>query len=82
MSALINLSLLKKNRKFRFLYAGQFISFLGTMITSVALPFQIYSLTHSTLMVGLLSLFQLLPLLVTALIGGPFFVYLVKRKGL
>src|SRR5690606_2284137 len=33
-------------------------------------PYQIYTLTHSTLMVGLLSLTQLLPLLVTALIGG------------
>lgn len=40
------------------------------MITSVALPYQIYKETHSTLMVGLLSLFQLIPLLITALLGG------------
>jgi len=40
------------------------------MVTSVALPYQIYHQTHSTLMVGLLSLAQLLPLLVTALLGG------------
>jgi len=40
------------------------------MITGVALPYQIYHLTHSSLMVGLLSLVQLTPLLFTALIGG------------
>src|SRR6476620_7201067 len=72
MNYFINISLLRRNRNFRFLYIGQFVSFLGTMITSVALPYQIYHLTQSTLMVGLLSLFQLLPLLVTALLGGVF----------
>lgn len=72
MKFFINFSLLKRNRNFRFLYIGQFISFIGTMITGVALPYQIYHMTHSTLMVGLLSLVQLLPLLVTALIGGVF----------
>lgn len=72
MSYLINLSLFRRNRHFALLYVGQFVSFIGTMITGVALPYQIYMETHSTLMVGLLSLFQLLPLLVTALIGGVF----------
>lgn len=70
MSHLLDLSLLKKNRDFRFLYFGQFISFIGTMITFVALPYQIYHITQSTLMVGLLSLVQLFPLLITALVGG------------
>jgi MFS family permease len=70
MSYFINLSLLRRNPNFRYLFLGQFVSFLGTMITSVALPYQIYSLTHSTLMVGLISLFQLIPLLFTALAGG------------
>lgn len=72
MRYLVNLSLFRRNRNFTCLYIGQFVSFMGTMITSVALPYQIYTLTHSTLMVGLLSLFQLLPLLFTALIGGVF----------
>ena len=70
MSYLINLSILRTNRNYRLLYIGQFVSFFGTMITTVALPYQIYHITNSTLMVGLLSLFQLLPLLVTALLGG------------
>lgn len=69
------IKLLRKNRNFRFLYTGQTISLLGTMITGVAVPYQIYQKTHSSLMVGLVSLFQLLPLLVTALLGG----YLADR---
>lgn len=72
MGQLLDFSLLKKNRDFRLLFSGQFISFIGTMITSVALPYQIYHLTQSTMMVGLLSLAQLLPLLITALVGGVF----------
>lgn len=72
MSHLLDLSLLKKNRDFRLLFLGQFISFLGTMITGVALPYQIYEMTQSTMMVGFLSLVQLIPLLFTALLGGVF----------
>jgi MFS family permease len=72
MSYFIDLSLLKRNRNFALLYIGQFVSFMGTAITNVALPYQIYHETHSSLMVGLLGSFQLLPLLVTALLGGVF----------
>ncbi len=72
MSFFVNFSLFFRNRNFALLYLGQFVSFFGTMVTSVALPYQIYMETHSTLMVGLLSLVQLIPLLFTALIGGVF----------
>lgn len=70
MKNLINISLFRKNRDFRWLFGGHCVSFIGTMITGVALPFQVYHETQSTLMVGLISLFQLLPLLLTALLGG------------
>src|SRR5687767_14847958 len=69
---LVNFSILFKNRNYGLLYLGQFVSFIGTMITGVTLPYQIYHQTHSTLMVGFLGFFQLLPLLITALIGGVF----------
>nr|AIA16254.1 Transmembrane secretion effector [uncultured bacterium] len=72
MSRFIDLSIYRRNRNFAFLFTGQFISFAGTMITSVALPFQVYHETRSTLMVGLLSLVQLIPILFTALLGGVF----------
>lgn len=70
MARFLDLSILRRNRPFALLYYGQFVSFLGTMITMVALPFQIYEATHSTVMVGMLSFAQLLPLLFTALLGG------------
>lgn len=66
----IDLSPLKRNRDFRFLYFGQFVSFFGTMLSLVALPFQVYQLTNSTLAVGLLGIIELVPLLLTAFIGG------------
>lgn len=80
MSHLIDISLLRTNREYSLLYSGQFISFIGAMITGVALPWQVYQLTHSSLMVGLLSLVQLLPLLFTALLGGVFADRYNRRK--
>jgi MFS family permease len=55
---------------YRLLYAAQSVSLLGTMITYVALPYQMYRLTGSSLSVGLLGLAELVPLLATAFIGG------------
>lgn len=70
MKYFLNFNILRRNRNFALLYWGQSVSFVGTMITSVALPYQIYHQTQSTLMVGLLSLAQLIPLILTALMGG------------
>lgn len=43
---------------------------MGNQITRVALPYQVYVLTGSTLAIGLLSLVQLMPILVFALGAG------------
>ncbi len=43
---------------------------MGSQLTLVAVSFQAYSLTHSTLVVGLIGLAQLFPLLAGALWGG------------
>ena len=59
-----------RNRDYRLLYAAQFVSLVGTMVTYVALPYQMYRLTGSSFSVGLLGLVELLPLLATAFIGG------------
>jgi len=59
-----------RRREFRLLFIGQTITFAGSMITYVAIPFQVYQLTRSPLAVGLLSLAELVPLLLTALVGG------------
>jgi MFS family permease len=66
----LDLTPLRRHRDYRFLYTAQFVTFLGTMVTYVALPYQMYALTRSSLAVGLLGLAELLPLLVTAFVGG------------
>ena len=67
---LINVKLLKSNKNFRNLYLAQFISYFGSMMTYVAVPYQIYQLTHSSFWVGVLGAVQLLPLLFFGLLGG------------
>ena len=59
-----------RHRDYRLLFIAQFVSFLGTMITYVALPYQMYRATGSSLSVGLLGIAELVPLLATAFIGG------------
>ena len=61
---------LKNYPDFRWLYLGQFVSFFGSMITYVAIPYQMYSLTQSSSMVGLVGMIQLLALIFFGMIGG------------
>lgn len=67
---LIDLSPLRRHREFRLLYLGQLVSMAGSAITLVALPFQVYEQTRSSLAVGLISLAELVPTLTLALVGG------------
>lgn len=55
---------------YRRLLAGQGLSFIGTMITEVAVPLEVYRLTHSSLYVGLTGLVGFAPLVVFGLYGG------------
>ncbi len=66
----IDLAPLRRSREFRLLFVGQGVSFFGSMVTYVAVPYQAYRISHSSLIVGLLSLTELIPLLVTAFVGG------------
>jgi predicted MFS family arabinose efflux permease len=66
----VDIGPLRKYRHFRRLWAGQMVSGLGSQLTLVAVSFQAYGLTHSTLIVGLIGLVQLVPLLAGALWGG------------
>ena len=66
----MDFSPLRKHRDYRLLYIDQSVSFLGSMLTYVALPYQMFQLTHSSFMVGLLGVAELVPLLMTAFIGG------------
>ena len=66
----VDITPLRRYRHFRRLWAGQVVSGLGSQLTIVAVSFQAYALTHSTLVVGLIGLAQLVPLLAGALWGG------------
>jgi MFS family permease len=55
---------------FRRQVIGQGTSFIGSMLTAVAVPVQVYDLSHSSLYVGLVGLVGLLPLVVFGLYGG------------
>jgi MFS family permease len=67
---LIDLSPLRRSRDFRLLFAGQLSVVVGSQLTLVAIAFEVYSLTHSSLQVGAVSLAQLVPLILGALVGG------------
>ena len=61
---------LRLDRDYRWLWSGQVVSGIGNQITRVALPFQVYVITGSTLAIGALTLFQLVPILLFALGAG------------
>ncbi len=66
----IDLTPLRRSREFRRLWAGNAVSLLGSMLTTVAIPYQVFQLTGSTLAVGLLGIAALVPLLTVSLLGG------------
>lgn len=66
----IDLTPLRVSADFRRLFVGQAISEFGTQITYVAVPFQVYRITGSTAMVGLLALVEAVPLVVLPIVGG------------
>jgi len=49
---------------------GQGASYIGTMVTEVAVPVQIYAISHSSLYVGLAGLAGLVPIVAFGLYGG------------
>jgi MFS family permease len=71
---------LLRHRDFRWLFAAQLVSNLGSMVTYVALPYQVYRLTESSFAVGLLGAAELVPLLVTAFIGGALADWMDRRR--
>lgn len=67
---MLDLSPLRESPDFRRLWTGHAVAIIGTQLTRVAVPYQVYLLTGSTLLVGLVSLAQLGPLLLCSLISG------------
>jgi MFS family permease len=71
---------LRRHRDFRLLYFGQMVSFLGSMVSYVAVPYQVHAITRSSMLVGLLGIVQLVPVLGFGLFGGAVADRLDRRK--
>jgi MFS family permease len=77
---LIDISPLRISRDYRLLFFGQLISAFGTAVGFVVLPVQLYQLTGSTLLVGLLSASEFVLILLMAFVGGAYADFIDKRK--
>lgn len=77
---LINLNPLKNNKEYRLLFLGQTVSFFGSMMSYVAIPYQIFQLTKSSFQVGLLGVVQLVPLIIAGIYGGALADNMDRRK--
>ena len=75
-----DLAPIRHSREFRLLYTGQGLSSAGVMVGYVALPYQAYQLSRSSLIVGLLSCAEFAPLLLTGLIGGALADAIERRR--
>lgn len=76
----VDITPLRISRDYRLLFFGQMVSFFGGMMTLVAVPWQMYELTGSNLQVGLLYLFELVPMVVLAFVGGALADAVDRRK--
>jgi len=77
---LLDISPLRVSRDYRLLFFGQLISTFGTAMSFVVLPVQVYQLTGSTLLVGLLSASEFVLILLMAFVGGAYADFIDKRK--
>ena len=71
---------LRESRDFRLLWAGDGITAAGSQFTRVAAAFQVYELTGSTLMVGLLGLVTMVPLFFGSILGGAVADHFERRR--
>lgn len=77
---LLDLTPLKISRDYRLLFFGQLVSFFGSMMSFVVVPIQMYQLTESSLMVGLIGVAEFVPMFVLAFIGGALADAVDRRK--
>jgi MFS family permease len=66
----LDLTPVRESRGFRNLLIGDAVSVIGTQVTAVAVPLQVYAQTRSAAAVGLVGIAGLVPLVVLGLYGG------------
>jgi hypothetical protein len=65
-----DLTALRRSRDYRVVEIGAIVAGLGTQAALVAVPYQVFVLTHSTALVGLIGAAELGPMIVVSLFGG------------
>jgi MFS family permease len=68
--AVVDTTALRGSRRFQWMFVGQIAIHMGRQFLVVAVPLQVFEITDSSLMVGLVSFAQTVPLLLTSLFGG------------
>lgn len=76
----LDLTPLKISRDYRLLFFGQLVSFFGSMMTFIIVPWQMYHLTQSSAMVGYIYLAEFVPMVTLAFVGGALADALDRRK--
>src|SRR5882762_921148 len=76
----IDISPLRISRDYRLLFFGQLISAFGSVMAVVVVPVQVYQLTGSTLLVGMLSASEFVLILFMAFVGGAYADFIDKRR--
>ena len=69
-SVTVDITPLRESRDFRLVMAGGFLTGLGAQAGLVALPYQVFVITRSPVLVGLLGAVELGPLIAASLLGG------------
>lgn len=77
---LFDITPLKVSRDYRLLFFGQLVSFFGSMMSFVIVPWQMYELTQSNAMVGYIYLAEFVPMVSLAFIGGALADAFDRRK--
>ena len=77
---LADLSPLRESRDFRLLFLGGGVSHLGRQLTVVAIPYQVFLITKSSLAVGMVGLVTVVPLVTLSLTGGAIADAVDRRK--
>jgi len=67
------------SREFRLLYLGQSVTFFGSMMSFVALPWQVFQLTKSSFAVGMLGVAEFVAVLFMGFVGGAVADYFDRR---
>ena len=76
----VDITPLRTSRDFRILFVAGTVFYLGSMVSYVALPYQVYKLTGSNFAVGAVALVELVPLVVFGLYGGALADHVDRRK--